>query len=62
MKPAAERKAELEQRLTQAARSGGSVADIASAIVDAIDASLRERNRPGKRDRLQADAEEGTTS
>jgi hypothetical protein len=50
MKPAAERAAALAERLEQAAKEG-TVADIARAIVTTIDESLKERGRPGKRDR-----------
>jgi hypothetical protein len=55
--PAAERKAELVERLPKASQEGITNA-IAGAIFDAIDASMRERNRPGRRDRLPADAED----
>jgi hypothetical protein len=54
MKPADQRKAELADRLAKAAQEGTTDA-IAGAIIDAIDASLRERNRPGRRDRADAD-------
>jgi hypothetical protein len=50
MKSSAERTAELERKL-EAAANGGSVRDIAQAIVTSIDEALRERGRPGKRDR-----------
>lgn len=50
MKPAEVRKAELAERLQQAARENSAQA-LAGAIIDAIDASLPDRNRPGKRDR-----------
>ena len=47
MKPAAERKAELADQLSKAAREGTTAA-IAGAIIDAIDRSLAERGRPGR--------------
>ena len=54
MKPAAERKADLADRLAKA----GTADQIASAIVDAIDLSLAGRGRPGRRDRSPADDED----
>ena len=56
MKPAAERKAELADQLSKAARQGTAIA-VAGAIIDAIDQSLAERGRPGRRDRSPADAD-----
>jgi hypothetical protein len=61
MKPASERKAELADKVAKAAQEGTADA-IAGAIIDAIDQSMRERNRPGKRDRSQSETEAGTTS
>jgi hypothetical protein len=51
VKPAEARKAELADKLAKAAQQG-TAADIAGAIIDAIDQSLSDRrNRPGRRDR-----------
>ena len=50
MKPAAERAAALAERLEQIAKQG-TVADIAQAMVHTIDESMKDRGRPGKRDR-----------
>ena len=46
MKPAAERKAELADQLSKAARQGTAIA-VAGAIIDAIDQSLAERGLLG---------------
>ena len=54
MKPAAERKAELADQLAKARTAD----EIASAIVNSIDQSLRERGRPGKRDRSDAEPQD----
>jgi hypothetical protein len=57
MKPSAEqRAAALAERLEQIAKQG-TVADIAQAIVHTIDESMKERGRPGRRDR-SSDAED----
>ena len=54
MKPAAERKATLADELAKAKTAD----DIASAIVNSIDQSLRERGRPGRRDRSDAEPQD----
>ncbi len=54
MKPAAERKAKLADELSKA----GTADEIASAIVNSIDQALRERGRPGKRDRSDAEPQD----
>jgi hypothetical protein len=50
MKTPEKRTARLAEKLQQAAEQG-SAEKFAGAIIDTIDQSMRDRNRPGRRDR-----------